>query len=95
MFPHSYGEYPVLTVDVDDMPYVGINYPGFDVYLADAADLLTKPTGMYEYTWLSEDATYRARVAEHAGRVLGGNLEVEFPGPPFDELPEDVFAEPS
>ena len=32
--PDTIGEYPVLALDVDDMPFLGLMYPGFDVYLA-------------------------------------------------------------
>lgn len=33
--PDEHGEYPVLIVDTDDLPWVGVAYPGFDAYFAD------------------------------------------------------------
>jgi hypothetical protein len=32
--PDAEGEYPVFTIDQDDTPWVGLDYPGFDVWLA-------------------------------------------------------------
>jgi ankyrin repeat protein len=33
--PDELGEYPVLFIDHDDMPILGVEYPGFDGWLAD------------------------------------------------------------
>ncbi|HEV7556897.1 MAG TPA: hypothetical protein VGO00_15630, partial [Kofleriaceae bacterium] len=33
--PDSHGEYPVFIVDTDELPWVGLAYPGFDAYIAD------------------------------------------------------------
>jgi len=35
--PDQLGEYPILVVDIDDLPYAAVMYPGFDVFLADTA----------------------------------------------------------
>lgn len=33
--PDAFGEYPVFVVDIADIPFVAIEYPGLDVFLAD------------------------------------------------------------
>lgn len=33
--PDAFGEYPVFGVDIEDVPFVAIEYPGLDVFLAD------------------------------------------------------------
>lgn len=41
--PDEYGEYPVLFIDHDDMPILGVEHPGFDAWLADALGLHKQP----------------------------------------------------
>ncbi|MEV6217052.1 hypothetical protein [Nocardia sp. NPDC051833] len=75
--PDSAGEYPVLALDVDDMPYVGLMYPGFDVYAAEAAGLVHC---VFEtYTALAADPVYGRRMREHAARGFAGELCLEYP----------------
>lgn len=66
----SVGEYPVMVLDVDDLPCIGIEYPGFDVYLADFAGLLDFEGD--DYTALPQDPVYGPRVREHADRYFCG-----------------------
>ncbi|MEO8549801.1 MAG: hypothetical protein ABI678_07500, partial [Kofleriaceae bacterium] len=33
--PDAFGEYPVFVVDIAEVPFVAIEYPGLDVFLAD------------------------------------------------------------
>lgn len=75
--PDSTGEYPVLAVDVDDLPFVGLMYPGFDVYLAHTAGLFTAefPT----YTALFDHEVYGRRMREHARLRFGGDSCAEWP----------------
>ncbi|MEV0032402.1 hypothetical protein [Nocardia sp. NPDC050793] len=75
--PDAEGEYPVLAVDVDDLPYVGLMYPGFDVYLANTANLVRMefPT----YTALFDHATYGSRMRRHARHLFAGDSCAEFP----------------
>ena len=75
--PDAFGEYPVLAVDLDDMPYVGLMYPGFDLYLAHTAGLVE-----YEfetYTDLAAHPAHASRMRRHAGHLFGGELCVEWP----------------
>jgi hypothetical protein len=74
--PDGTGEYPVLVLDNDDQPYMGIMYPGFDVYLAYYAGLLAFPSPGY-YTMLSSDPRYQARHQEHADYLFKGQASVE------------------
>ncbi len=66
--PDSAGEYPVLVVDIDDMPYVAVMYPGLDVYLADEAG--TVELDFDTYTGLMDHPDYGPRMHEHA-RLTG------------------------
>ncbi len=75
--PDDTGEYPVLVVDTDDIPYVGIRYPGFDVFMADEAGfhIASGDTGTYEA--LFDDPRYRPRMLQHAAHLFRGKPGVE------------------
>jgi len=62
--PDAHGEYPVLEIDPDDLPGVGLAYPGLDVYLADGttAHLLGDPF----------EGPYGAAMLDQAERNLHG-----------------------
>ncbi|OQR63953.1 hypothetical protein B6E66_11450 [Streptomyces maremycinicus] len=77
--PDGEGEYPVLALDLDDMPYLGLMYPGFDVYLADTAGLVARADEERGYTALFGDGTYGPRLRGHAARCFAGEECVEFP----------------
>lgn len=74
--PDSHGEYPVLVIDTDDVPYVGLEYPGFDVYIAEAAGLL-QDREHETYGDLLDDAVYGGRMQEHADGLFGGKVGFE------------------
>ncbi|MGI5241000.1 hypothetical protein [Dactylosporangium sp. CA-139066] len=65
------GEYPVFALDVDDLPCIELMYPGFDVYLADTAEVLGVERGP-GYSSLAADRTYGPRMREHARNFFGG-----------------------
>lgn len=81
--PDAAGEYPVMIIDVDDMPLVCVGYAGLDVYLATYAALLRVPK---VYGDCRSDPRFAARMQHHEHVVLGGRSSVEmyepgFPGP--------------
>ncbi|MFC8242183.1 hypothetical protein [Streptomyces chartreusis] len=68
----------MLALDLDDLPYLGLMYPGFDVYLADAAVLL----GLGEretYPDLIHHGTYGPRMRRHAAQCFAGESCVQYP----------------
>lgn len=69
------GEYPVLLTDVDDGSYVGIEYPGLDVYLADCAGVVEPPKRTYGA--YAEHPTYSRRMQAHADRLFGGRIYID------------------
>ncbi|QDY77932.1 hypothetical protein [Streptomyces qinzhouensis] len=75
--PDALGEYPVLALDFDDLPYVGLMYPGFDVYTADTAGLLG--LGFSTYSSLIDHGTYGPRMRHHAHHCFDGEPESQFP----------------
>ncbi|PPK71241.1 hypothetical protein V5P93_003106 [Actinokineospora auranticolor] len=77
--PDDLGEYPILALDFDDLPYLGLMYPGFDVYLAHTAGLLD--INFETYTDLTEDDAYHSRFKQHAAHYLNGERETQFPFP--------------
>jgi hypothetical protein len=88
--PDGTGEHPVIVTDVDDVPYVALMYPGFDVYMADLAGVLELPGRTYES--LHGDARYAPRMAEHAQNNFGGAHSFEYEGVDPDEpicIPEE------
>lgn len=66
--PDEHGEYPVVWADVDDTPELGIEWPGFDVWLASCAGLVDSPR------------LYAADIAAHARLNFGGATTVELRG---------------
>ncbi|MER5769132.1 hypothetical protein [Streptomyces sp. NPDC001985] len=85
--PDEEGEYPVFALDLDDLPYLGLMYPGLDVHLADTAGLLGRgePRG---YTELIDHALYGPRMRRHAAQCFAGDAWVQYP---FEHAP--VYAE--
>lgn len=75
--PDDTGEYPVLVVDTDDIPYAGIMYPGFDVFMADEAGFHILPDGMDTYEALFDDPRYASRMRQHAAHLFRGKRGVE------------------
>ncbi|MFJ9610147.1 hypothetical protein ACIRS1_27780 [Kitasatospora sp. NPDC101176] len=68
--PDSTGEYPVLVIDTDDLPYVAVTYPGLDVYLADLAGVID--LDFDTYTGLMDHPEYGPRMQEHAANTRLG-----------------------
>lgn len=73
--PDSLGEYPVLVIDTDDLPYAAVMYPGFDVYMADEAGFGLHSYDTYEA--LFEDTRYAPRLNEHARHLFNGKAGIE------------------
>ncbi|MDI1483584.1 hypothetical protein [Polyangium sp. y55x31] len=65
--PDALGEYPVLVIDVDDQPYVALEYPGIDVYLAAHAGIIAPPEGV-------DDPRFRQRMTHHLRNTLGRDV---------------------
>ena len=84
----EYGEYPVLALDVDDVPCATLMYPGFDVFLAHKADMVEMPPRM-GYAGLARHPDFAARMATHAGRCFGGSVEEDC----FGARSTDYFCE--
>jgi hypothetical protein len=72
--PGRTGEHPILLVDTDDSPYLGVEYPGIDVYLAIQAGVIEHDGA---YGSLAKDPRYAARMKEHAAKNLGGTLSID------------------
>lgn len=64
------GEYPVLTIDTDELPFACVSHPGLDVWLADDAELLGRERR--SYAGLFDDPTFGPAMAEQARQNLGG-----------------------
>jgi hypothetical protein len=74
------GDHPVLFTDIDEHPVVGILFPGFDVWLAEQARVLSvAKQDPSTYTDAFEDPRFAARCRHHAETMFGGEQEVEFP----------------
>jgi hypothetical protein len=63
--PDSHGEYPIFVVDTDELPWVGLAYPGFDAYIADGR-LASVVTGDYLDAWQHQ---HWAPYLEHHART--------------------------
>lgn len=65
------GEYPILLVDTDDVPFVCVEYPGFDVYLASTFDAI-ELRGEEVYSGLFSDPLYGPAMVQQARLNLHG-----------------------
>lgn len=79
----SSGEMPILVLDNEEPPFVVVEYPGFDVYLASAAGIVFAPKRVFGA--FGEDETYGPRMKEHVDRVLGGHPSLKFGDEGFAE----------
>lgn len=68
--PDEHGEYPVIWADVDDTPSLGIEWPGFDVWLAAEAGLVKQ----------KQMLLYKRDIAAHVELNLAGATSVEHQG---------------
>ncbi|NUP13106.1 MAG: hypothetical protein HOW73_44260 [Polyangiaceae bacterium] len=78
----STGEYPILAFDVDGLPFVGIEQPGFDVWLACAAGVLFPPRQVIGS--FIDDELLGPRMKEHADKLFGGRLSLALGDEGFD-----------
>lgn len=82
--PDSLGEYPVLVIDTDDLPYAAVMYPGFDVFMADEAGFALHDMGTYED--LFDDTRYAPRLKEHARHLFNGKQGIEIGDEEWGEM---------
>jgi hypothetical protein len=75
--PDRLGEYPVLVVDIDDMPYAAVMYPGFDVFMGDEAGMPDVACDWGTYEELFDDPRYGGRMRDHAKLLFHGRPSVE------------------
>jgi hypothetical protein len=68
--PDSIGEYPVLVTDSNSNPYITVEYPGIDVYLAVMMGLVKYNMGVYGA--MLGHPVYGARMKQHAARYFAG-----------------------
>jgi hypothetical protein len=89
--PDSLGEYPVLVIDTDDLPYAAVMYPGFDVFMADEAGFALHDMGTYED--LFEDKRYALRLNEHARHIFSGKAGIEIMDEEWGEVDLEAAGE--
>jgi hypothetical protein len=76
--PDEHGEYPVFIADTDELPWVGLAYPGLDVYLADGA-ITTVIENEYMDGWRHK--TYAPMLADQARRNFAGFKAIDYQEP--------------
>lgn len=78
------GDYPLLYIDIDDVPSMGVMYPGFDVWLGIEAEVIG--TSDETYTSAFQDFRFASRLRHHARTICDGAEYVQIPrdelGPP-------------
>jgi hypothetical protein len=75
--PDNRGEYPVLVIDTDDLPYAAVMYPGFDIFMADEAGVEGVACDWDTYEDLWNDHRYATRMREHARYLFKGRPSAE------------------
>lgn len=74
--PDSVGEPPVLVIDPADPPFVCVEYPGIDVFLADKARFFLKRPR--EFGGFGFDEVYGPRMQEHRDRLFDGLPSIKY-----------------
>ncbi len=84
--PDAHGEYPIFIVDTDELPWVGLAYPGFDAYIADGrvANVVTKT---YMDAWQHDH--WAPHLEHHARTNFGGFKALDY------QEPEHLDGEPA
>ncbi len=88
--PDSTGEYPVLVIDTDDLPYAAVMYPGFDVFMADEAGIEGVACEWGTYEDLFNDKRYAWRMREHGKILFNGRPSAEISDAEWGDL--EAFA---
>ena len=70
----EFGEYPVLALDIDDLPDATLMYPGFDVFLAENAGIVKMPPYM-GYAALAKHPDFAGRMTTHSAQCFADSLE--------------------
>ena len=84
----EHGEYPVMVVDVDDVPFVCIAYPGLDVYLADGV-----LTTVLKHSYLDGfDGPYAAELSAQARRNFHGLKSLDLGGGEVEHVDGEAAA---
>ena len=84
--PDAHGEYPIFIVDTDELPWVGLAYPGFDAYIADGR-LANVITDTYMDAWQHDH--WAPHLEHHARTNFGGFKALDY------QDPEHVDGEPA
>ena len=76
--PDAHDEYPVFIVDTDELPWVGLAYPGFDAYIADGR-VATVITGDYLDAWQHQH--WAPHLEHHARANFRGFKALDYRSP--------------
>jgi hypothetical protein len=82
--PDDIGEYPVMLLDTDDIPFVCLEYPCFDVYLAEMFEVTNRSGGTYAA--LFDDRALGPSMAAQARRNFGGFKSLDLGGGDTEHL---------
>lgn len=91
--PDSQGEYPVLVIDTDDLPYAAVMYPGFDIFMADEAGIEGAACDWGTYEDLFNDRRYAGRMREHARLLFKGRPSAEIQDVEWGGIEGQQYAE--
>jgi hypothetical protein len=97
--PDSIGEYPVFVVDTDDLPFMCIESPGIDVYLAEHFEVGRFSRGTYEALYHSarwkESMEEQARLNFRGFRSFGLDHAVLLDGSEITPNPDGSLPDPA
>jgi hypothetical protein len=76
--PDAHGEFPIFIVDTDELPWVGLAYPGFDAYIADGL-VANVITDTYMDAWQHDH--WAPHLEHHARTNFGGFKALDYQDP--------------
>jgi len=75
--PDALGEFPIVLIDTDDVPFLCVYMAGLDVFLGDYTRV--QPVSGKSYDEVARDARFRARMDHHGRKLMKGRIWTDFP----------------
>src|SRR5262249_17326067 len=70
--PDALGEFPIILIDTDDVPFLCVYMAGLDIFLGDYAKV--QPVSGKSYVDVARDERFRARMDHHGRKLMKGRI---------------------
>jgi hypothetical protein len=84
--PDALGEYPVVLIDDEQVPFLCVYMAGLDVFLGDLSGV--QPITGNTYEDVARDPRFRSRMDHHGRKLMKGRISTDFPRDTLNPRPE-------